>query len=96
LSYLTRFQIDALKIDQSFVRAMAPDPESIILGAVIAMARSLKHRVVAEGVETADQLASLQGLQCGEGQGYLFQRPGHADAFADLLVAGLHKEIVFN
>jgi EAL domain-containing protein (putative c-di-GMP-specific phosphodiesterase class I) len=96
LSYLTRFQIDALKIDQSFVRAMNPDPESVILGAVIAMAKSLKHRVIAEGVETPGQLTSLQDLHCGEGQGYLFQRPGHADAFADLLVAGISKEILFN
>lgn len=92
---LTRFQIDALKIDQSFVRAMTPDPEAVILGAVIAMAKSLKHRVVAEGIETPSQLASLQGLRCGEGQGYLFQRPGDADAFADLLEAGISKEIVF-
>ena len=96
LSYLTRFQIDALKIDQSFVRAMNPDPESVILGAVIAMAKSLKHRVIAEGVETPGQIASLQGLQCGEGQGYLFQRPGDADAFADLLIAGIPKDLVFN
>jgi EAL domain-containing protein (putative c-di-GMP-specific phosphodiesterase class I) len=96
LSYLTRFQIDALKIDQSFVRAMNPDPESVILGAVIAMAKSLKHRVIAEGVETPGQLASLQGLQCGEGQGYLFQRPGDADAFADLLIAGIPNDLVFN
>lgn len=96
LSYLTRFQIDALKIDQSFVRAITPDPESIILGAVIGMAKSLKHRVIAEGVETPGQLESLQDLHCGEGQGYLFQRPGDADAFADLLVAGIPKEILFN
>jgi len=95
LSYLTRFQIDALKIDQSFVRAMTPDPESVVLGAVIAMAKSLKHRVIAEGVETPGQLASLQDLHCGEGQGYLFQRPGDADAFADLLVGGLPKKIFF-
>jgi diguanylate cyclase (GGDEF)-like protein/PAS domain S-box-containing protein len=96
LSYLTRFDIDALKIDQSFVRAMTPDPEAIVLGAVVAMAKSLKHRVIAEGVETAGQLASLQELHCGEGQGYLFQRPSDADAFADLLEAGISKEIVFN
>jgi diguanylate cyclase (GGDEF)-like protein/PAS domain S-box-containing protein len=96
LSYLTRFQINALKIDQSFVRAMTPDPESVILGAVIAMAKSLKHRVIAEGVETACQLASLQDLRCGEGQGYLFNRPGNAEAFADLLEAGISKAIVFH
>jgi EAL domain-containing protein (putative c-di-GMP-specific phosphodiesterase class I) len=75
---------------------MTPDPESAVLSAVIAMAKSLKHRVIAEGVETPAQLASLQDLHCGEGQGYLFQRPGDADAFADLLIAGMAKEIVFN
>jgi EAL domain-containing protein (putative c-di-GMP-specific phosphodiesterase class I) len=96
LSYLTQFQIDALKIDQSFVRAMTPDPEAIVLGAVIAMAKSLKHRVIAEGVETPCQLASLQNLSCGEGQGYLFHRPGNADALADLLEAGVSKEIAFH
>jgi diguanylate cyclase (GGDEF)-like protein/PAS domain S-box-containing protein len=96
LSYLTRFQIDALKIDQSFVRAMTPDPEAIVLGAVITMAKSLKHRVIAEGVETPSQLASLQDLHCGEGQGYLFSRPGDADAFADLLETGISKAILFN
>ena len=96
LSYLTRFEIDALKIDQSFVRAMTPDPEAIVLGAVVAMAKSLKHRVIAEGVETPGQLACLQELHCSEGQGYLFNRPGNADAFADLLTAGISKEIVFH
>ena len=96
LSYLTRFQIDALKIDQSFVRAMTPDPEAVILGAVIAMAKNLKHRVIAEGVETPGQLASLQDLHCGEGQGYLFQRPGDADAFADLLTTGISTAVLFH
>jgi diguanylate cyclase (GGDEF)-like protein/PAS domain S-box-containing protein len=96
LSYLTQFHIDALKIDQSFVRAMVPDPEAVVLGAIIAMAKSLKHRVIAEGIETPCQLASLQNLQCGEGQGYLFNRPGTAEAFADLLVTGISKEVVFN
>ena len=95
LSYLTRFQIGALKIDQSFVRAMNPDPETIVLGAVIALAKSLKHRVIAEGVETPQQLASLQAMHCGEGQGYLFNRPMGADNFADLLATGISKEIRF-
>jgi EAL domain-containing protein (putative c-di-GMP-specific phosphodiesterase class I) len=81
LSYLTRFQIDALKIDQSFVQAMIPDPESIVRGAVISMAKSLRHRVIAEDVETSIQLASLQAMKCGEGQGYFFHRPGDGRRF---------------
>jgi len=85
-----------LKIDQSFVQAINPDPETSILGAVIAMGKSLKHRVVAEGIETPHQLVSLQGLHCGEGQGYLFNRPIDAEGFADLLEKGISKEIRFN
>jgi EAL domain-containing protein (putative c-di-GMP-specific phosphodiesterase class I) len=95
LSYLTRFQIDALKIDQSFVQAMTPDPESIVLGAVISMAKGLKHRVIAEGVETSNQLASLQAMNCGEAQGYFFHRPSDAKGFGDLLTTGISKEIHF-
>ncbi|MFZ2006255.1 MAG: EAL domain-containing protein [Stellaceae bacterium] len=85
-----------LKIDQSFVRAITPDPEAIVLGAVIAMAKSLKERVIAEGAETLGQLASLQAPHCAEGQGYLFERPENADLFAELLAAGISKEIVFH
>jgi diguanylate cyclase (GGDEF)-like protein/PAS domain S-box-containing protein len=95
LSYLTRFPVDALKIDQSFVQAMTPDPESIVLGAVIGMAKNLKHRVIAEGVETSNQLASLQAMSCGEGQGYLFHRPSDAKGFAELLTTGISQEIHF-
>jgi diguanylate cyclase (GGDEF)-like protein len=95
LSYLTRFPVDALKIDQLFVQAMTPDPESIVLGAVIGMAKTLKHRVIAEGVETPHQLASLQAMNCGQGQGYLFHRPSDAEGFAELLTTGISEEIHF-
>ena len=76
LSYLRKFPIDALKIDQSFVRQIttAPD-ETTIVTAVISMGRSLKLRVVAEGVETHEELAFLQAHQCDEAQGYYFSRP---------------------
>jgi len=61
LSYLTRFPIDALKLDQSFVHKITPDTEhAAIINAVISMAKSLKQRVIAEGVETAEQLAFLR------------------------------------
>jgi EAL domain-containing protein (putative c-di-GMP-specific phosphodiesterase class I) len=59
------------------------------------LAKSLKHRVIAEGVETPQQLASLQAMHCGEGQGYFFNRPMDADNFADFLAAGISKEIRF-
>jgi diguanylate cyclase (GGDEF)-like protein len=89
LSYLRKFPIDALKIDKSFIHQDTTDPdESTIVGAVIAMGRSLKLRVVAEGVETLEQLMVLQGLHCDEAQGFYFSRPVAAEQFADLLQKG--------
>jgi len=90
LSYLRRFPIDALKIDQSFVRQIttAPD-ETTIVTAVISMGRSLKLRVVAEGVETQEELAFLQAHQCDEAQGYFFSRPVPPEQFAKLLESGI-------
>jgi len=86
LSYLRKFPIDALKIDQSFVRQITTIPdETIIVEAVISMGRSLKLRVVAEGVETQEQLAFLQAHQCDEAQGYYFSRPLLPHQFANML-----------
>jgi len=90
LSYLQKFSIDALKIDQSFVRRIttAPD-ETTIVTAVIGMARNLKLRVVAEGVETLKELEFLQAHQCDEAQGYYFGRPIVPEQFAKLLETGI-------
>jgi EAL domain-containing protein (putative c-di-GMP-specific phosphodiesterase class I) len=86
LSYLRRFAIDALKIDQSFVRQITTTPsETTIVTAVISMGRSLNLRVVAEGLETTEELAFLQAHQCDQAQGYYFSRPVAAPQFADLL-----------
>ena len=86
LSYLRRFAIDALKIDQSFVRQITTAPsETTIVTAVISMGRSLNLRVVAEGVETQEELAFLQAQQCDQAQGYYFSRPVAAPQFAELL-----------
>jgi EAL domain-containing protein (putative c-di-GMP-specific phosphodiesterase class I) len=88
LSYLKRFPIDSLKIDQSFVRDIASNADSAtIVGAVIGMGRNLKQRVIAEGVETPEQLAFLRARQCDAGQGSLFSPPLPAEEFARLLVA---------
>ena len=90
LSYLGRFPIDTLKIDQSFVHQMTNDPiGATIVGTVISMGRSLNQRVVAEGVETREQLAFLQTQDCEEGQGYHFSKALCAKEFAALLATGL-------
>ncbi len=89
LSYLRKFPIDTLKIDQSFVNQMADNPDdAAIVSAVIGMAKSLRLRVIAEGVETAEQAAFLQDRQCDEGQGYYFFRPMAAEALTALLKTG--------
>ena len=94
LSYLRKFPIDALKIDQSFVGQITTVPdETIIVKAVIGLGRSLKLRVVAEGVETQEQLAFLQDHQCDEAQGYYFSQPVLPQQFAKLLKSGITKAV---
>ena len=76
LSYLKKFRVYKLKIDQSFVRDITEDPDDkAIVGAIISMASSLGMQTIAEGVETAGQLAFLQANACTEVQGYFFSRP---------------------
>ncbi|MEJ7601330.1 MAG: EAL domain-containing protein [Kofleriaceae bacterium] len=89
LSYLHRFPVDALKIDRSFVAQITSAEEDVgIVTAVISMARSLKLRVVAEGVETLAQLRFLRAQECDQAQGYYFSRPVVANQYAQLLQAG--------
>ncbi|SDP72985.1 PAS domain S-box-containing protein/diguanylate cyclase (GGDEF) domain-containing protein [Rhodoferax sp. OV413] len=86
LSYLKRFDIDKLKIDQSFVRDLGTDPDdAAIVRAIIQMARSLNLRTIAEGVETADMLHQLRAFGCDEAQGYYFARPMSTDDIASYL-----------
>jgi diguanylate cyclase (GGDEF)-like protein/PAS domain S-box-containing protein len=90
LSYLTRFSIDALKLDQSFVHEIISSPDdAIVASAVISMGQSLKHRVIAEGVETSEQLAFLRAHGCDEGQGYYFSQAVVAQQFSKLLKTGI-------
>jgi diguanylate cyclase (GGDEF)-like protein len=86
LSYLRRFPLDSLKIDRSFLHKIhvAPD-DSIIISAIIAMGRNIGLRVIAEGVETAEELAFLKANDCDEAQGYFFNRPAPAEEFVKLL-----------
>ena len=95
LSYLQRFPIDILKIDKSFIHRLTCGPDdSPIVGAIINMGKSLKLRVIAEGIETQQQLAFLQAQHCGEGQGYLFSRPVAAAQFTELLKVGNTETVV--
>jgi diguanylate cyclase (GGDEF)-like protein len=95
LSYLREFPIDILKIDRSFVNQITSDSgDSTIVNAIVSMGKSLKHLVVAEGIETNEQRAYLQARHCEQGQGYLFSRPLPAAQFAHLLQMGLTESIV--
>jgi len=87
LNYLKRFPIDKLKIDQSFVRDIATDPDdAAIVSVIIELGRILKLSTIAEGVENALQLSSLTQRGCGKVQGYLFGRPMPAAQFAELVI----------
>ena len=94
LSYLRQFPIDTLKIDQSFVHQITGDPhDSAIVSAIIDMAKNLNQRVIAEGIETQEQLAFLQTRRCAEGQGHFFSRPVAAAQFAQLLKLGISTTV---
>ncbi|HEX8284944.1 MAG TPA: EAL domain-containing protein [Pyrinomonadaceae bacterium] len=86
LSYLHRFPIDTLKIDRSFVTQMTDNAENAeIVRTIVTLARSLDMNVIAEGVETKEQLRRLGSLGCDYGQGYLFSRPVGAGQAVELL-----------
>ncbi len=86
LSYLKRFDVDKLKIDQSFIRDLATDPDdAAIVRAIIQMGVSLNLRTLAEGVEDAATLVLLREFACDEAQGYHFARPMEAQAFAGFM-----------
>jgi EAL domain-containing protein (putative c-di-GMP-specific phosphodiesterase class I) len=82
LSYLKRFDVDKLKVDQSFVRDLTSNPnDAAIVQAIIQMGHSLNLRVIAEGVEDAEVLDRLRTLGCDEVQGYHFAKPMTAEEF---------------
>lgn len=86
LSYLRRFPIDVLKIDQSFIRGLSSDSnDAALVSAIISLGRSLNLTIIAEGVETLEQLDFLKSHQCEEGQGYYFSKAVEPDAFVQYL-----------
>lgn len=88
LNYLKRFPVNMLKIDRSFVQDVTSNPDSAaVTDAIIALAKSLRLNITAEGVETKEQLDYLQKRGCEEGQGFYFSRPIPADAIAEMLLA---------
>jgi len=90
LSYLHRFPLDTLKIDRSFISGMGDDGEGMeIARTILPMANNLRLDVVAEGVETLQQVALLKKLHCKYGQGFYFSRPLSAEGIAALLAGGL-------
>jgi len=94
-TYLQRFPVDALKLDQSFVHEITENhTDATILSAMINIGNSLKQRVIAEGVETREQLKFLQRHECGQGQGYYFSRPVAAEQAGKLFGAGIQDGMV--
>jgi EAL domain-containing protein (putative c-di-GMP-specific phosphodiesterase class I) len=88
LSYLKRFPIDTLKIDRSFTTGIPRDSSNCaIASTIISMGRKLGHRVIAEGVETCEQLEFLRQAGCDEVQGYLYGKPMPAGEFEETLRA---------
>jgi EAL domain-containing protein (putative c-di-GMP-specific phosphodiesterase class I) len=86
LAYLKRFPVDKLKIDRSFISDLAHDADDqAIASTIVSMGRSLRLQVLAEGIETAEQLALLQQMGCAQGQGYYFSRPVTAGQLTEML-----------
>ncbi len=91
LSYLHRFPLDTLKVDQSFVKRIEADGQGgEIVDTIVQLARNLRMDVIAEGIETPEQLGHLRAINCDYGQGYLFSRPKTSDEAQELLASNLN------
>jgi EAL domain-containing protein (putative c-di-GMP-specific phosphodiesterase class I) len=96
MSYLRRFPVDKLKIDRAFISEIMTRPDDAsIVRAIVSLAHSLRLKVVAEGVETGDQLDFLKSLGCDQYQGFHYSTPVSAAAFAELLRRQQHDEPTF-
>jgi EAL domain-containing protein (putative c-di-GMP-specific phosphodiesterase class I) len=87
--------VDTLKIDRSFISGMGDDLESHeIVRIIVVLAHSLGLKVVAEGIETQEQMDTLKHLGCELGQGYLYSRPATAETIEELLISGRTSQLV--
>ncbi len=93
LSYLHRFPVNFLKIDRSFVNRMTTDNDNAIVKTISTLAHNLGMEVIAEGVETEEQMGQLKTLGCEYGQGYLFSRPVDAEGASRLLAADSQRDL---
>ena len=94
LSYLKSLPIDNLKLDQSFVKGATTDPDdAALVMAIVTLAHNLRLKVIAEGVETEEQLAFLRLLRCDEGQGYLFGKPVPAATFRSTMASDPRRKL---
>jgi diguanylate cyclase (GGDEF)-like protein len=91
LSRLRHYPIDTLKVDQSFVNALTPEAPvpDVLITTILALGRGLGMTVIAEGVESENQLAALRALGCRAAQGFLFARPAEPDVISELIKAGI-------
>jgi len=95
LNYLKRLPADEVKIDQYFVRDVATDSnDAAIVGSIVAMAHELNLKVVAEGVETEQQLAFLRDRRCDVAQGALFSEPAPAGVVEQIIAHGTHVPLI--
>jgi len=94
LSYLMQFPIDTMKIDRSFIQGISSGEGAILVKAIIGIGKSLGHQVIAEGVETAEQLAILYENNCSTAQGFYLNKPMNAKEFAVFLNGGVAAHLL--
>ncbi|MFC7297752.1 putative bifunctional diguanylate cyclase/phosphodiesterase [Herminiimonas aquatilis] len=92
--YLKQLAVDTMKIDRSFVHDISSSEDDILVRAIIGIGKGFRHRIIAEGVETAEQLAILRDIDCSTAQGYYLNRPMIAEEFADFLKAGVAEHLL--
>lgn len=94
LSYLKQFPIDTMKIDRSFVQDIYANGDDILVKAIIGIGKSFRHQIIAEGVETAEQLNVLRDNHCSTAQGYYLNHPMNAQEFTEFLKSGVDQHLI--